>query len=217
MSPTNHDLAQRLIEGDPAVMNDIVADCVPAVRRRLECKYHGRFQLSDIDDVMQQALFRLWIHRERFARDKGTLGGWLAGIAINVARELSQASWMKARGLEVSSDLALLACAAPPNVASDAMQSGRLCSVQMQVLRECLETLTTRQRLVIFAAFEAQHHGGSSRTMAAELGVAPSTVRNHLRRAWAKLHRELGRRGARCGLRDQARSSATPYTVLVCS
>lgn len=136
---------------------------------------------SDADDVTQQVFVSAWKSRERFCPEKGSLAGWLTGIAKFKCIDHLRAA---GRRLPVapSSELG----ERMPDEGTSSTDVGRV--ADRLLLNSVLETLPEeRRRVVTLCFFDDLTHQEISEHLAMPLG----TVKSHVRRGLETLRREL--------------------------
>ena len=186
------DLAQRLLDDDEQVLDDILRTYGPSLLAMLGSRYQGVMCQADLEDVLSIGLFRLWKSRHRFDRDKSSLKVWFFRILESATRDVLRLGWQKARSLEVGSEFQL-------SHAIDHRNNGHArpatpSEVQLQ-LREIVAELPETQRRIIIADAAARDETASSRLLATELGISDSTVRVYRKRAMDRIRDELRQRG----------------------
>lgn len=200
------DMAQRLLNDDEQVLEDILRAYGSMILVVLSRRYQNVLREADIEDVVSIGLFRLWKNRTRFDRRKASLKVWFFRITENAARDVLRHGWHKARQLEVTSDTALVSLADPSG-------NGRAVSpydehqgipsnddenppTNLQLdLREIVADLPEKQRYIVMADAATPEGTASSQLLGAELGIPDSTVRVYRKRAMDRIKRELEKRG----------------------
>lgn len=128
---------------------------------------------EDASDVAQEAFLAAWKARERFDPSRGSLAGWVVGIAkfkaIDHLRKRSRAE----RHLEPD-----------PTAGSDAVE--RL--AEQIVVTAALERLPERMRQALELAFYSDL---THSQIAAKVGSPLGTVKSDIRRGLARMRRDL--------------------------
>ncbi len=145
---------------------------------------------ADLDDACQEVF--LVVHRKRgeFSDARGTLGGWIYGIASNVAHQFRQ---RRARRREVSDDV--LREEQSPTGAPDAPMAHREEVARVERLLSALDP----DRRDIFVRVEIEEQ--TCEEVALATGLPIGTV-------WSRLHRARAQFAA-ARLRDDARASSS--------
>ena len=186
------DLTLKLWEGDESAKAQLVIDLSPSI----ETAIAGRFrQLSanEVEDVVAEAIARLWQAREKYDPDKGTVAGYLYTIALNVAREHTsgRCNWQKARLLAPATDPDLLA-----EVVADDPVEEQLDALEaenpevLRALAEAVAALPENQRAVIEIFAASAPHEVNAGQVGKELGeklngvpIPAGTIRQWKKRA----------------------------------
>jgi RNA polymerase sigma-70 factor, ECF subfamily len=80
------DLVRLARDGDPVAFRLLVERHQPAVRARAAAACRNR---SDVDDIVQESFLQAYVALDRL-RDPDRFAGWLAGIVLNVSRNLQR-------------------------------------------------------------------------------------------------------------------------------
>ena len=209
-------LALRLRLGEEDVLACILREFGPQIRAVLSRKYRGLLSLSDFEDVLAIALFRLWIYRQQFDPEKGSLNVWFFRITTNVTRDVLRHGWQRARQLEVGFEPSELSQVVdrrghePPDHRDEGerFEDGFEAAEQETHsgfdpdtlgmhpdLREMLELLPASQRRIVLADAQSPDGQISSSQLGEEMGLPAATVRVYRRRAIKRLKTEMDRRG----------------------
>ncbi|NJP99013.1 sigma-70 family RNA polymerase sigma factor [Streptomyces sp. PLAI1-29] len=168
--------------------------CLAAVHRRWGGLVHAlaRRALGDereAEDVTQLVFLAAWRGRDGFRPERGTLPGWLAGIArYKIADALA--------GRTRRAELVAVAGAALTGAPEPARPEAVLDRV---VIRQELERLPPAQRQVLRMAF---YEDLTQRQIAGRTGLPLGTVKSHARRGLLRLRTTLGPQGARTAAGD---------------
>jgi len=154
------------------VSDEFMALILPCQGKLFGYLYMLLHNLSDTEDVLQQAVLAMWSHFDEYDRDRGFLN-WAMQFAKLTALNHLRA---KRRGRVVFSDDLMLLMADERAADEDGVES--LASYQ-DALMHCMDRLTPTDRdLVQLCYFEKC----SIKTVADQLGRAPQSVCNSLRR-----------------------------------
>jgi len=129
---------------------------------------------SDAEDVVQETLLRAYLSLTQL-RDPSRFGGWLAGIALNLARMTLRRRAAYARAL---------ARVAPSPARLELPEEREV----LQLVRDSLELLPPGERQVVVLHYV---EGLSCEEIAVLLDRSPGAVRVRLHRARARLREEL--------------------------
>ncbi len=185
------DIALRLMEGDETVLPDIFEAYGPPVEKAISLRFKC-LTLEDAEEVVADAVFRLWNHRRDYDPDKASVRTLLYRIAVNRAQDVIALGWQKARQREVYPDPQYLAgLEAPEDVAELPPDDEKLTND----INVSLEALPELQRRIL----EADAVAGSKRVedalLAKELDIPVGRVaveRLRGKRKFAERMRLLG-------------------------
>lgn len=202
MTRSNHspDLDAQLRDGDERVLEAILRIHGPPILALLKQRFVGSLSITDFEDVLAVALFRIWQNRSQFDPKLATLRVWFFRIAENTARDVLKHGWHKARQLERSVEPEFLSAVidirSPEQPVSKV--NGTPTSVSQRIpseqLHELLSLLPENQRRILLADANSPDGIVASRDLARELGIPQGTVRVYRRRALESLRREIERR-----------------------
>jgi RNA polymerase sigma-70 factor, ECF subfamily len=131
---------------------------------------------GEAEDAVQDVLLKAWRSRQSLG-DIAATGPWLTRVLINHC--ISRRRHLQIRGLWGRRPLHESTAAALPGTPSgDLVDADR-----------AYRHLSSRQRAAISLNY---WHGYSIEECAEIMGCRPGTVRSHLARGWASLHKELG-------------------------
>lgn len=178
----SHALAARFTTGDPAALReayDLYGGLVYRVGLRCLPGHH------DAEDLTQTVFVRAWRGRATFEAGRGSLGGWLLGIA---RRQLAD----RLAALSRERELAEAAAASEPRV----VEAGPDRVIDRLVVADELNALSDEQRRVVrLAFFDDLTHT----QIATVTGLPVGTVKSHLRRGLARLRQRWEVDGAASG------------------
>ena len=165
-------LEERFVAGDGTALREIYDEHASLVLNI--CR---RTVGADAEDVVQQVFVAAWKGRSSFDHEKGSLAGWLTGIA-----KFKSVDHLRAKGRRPQS-----ANQEVEDSASSAADVGRV--ADRLLLTHALATLPEdRRRVVALAFFEDYTHQEISEHLAMPLG----TVKSHVRRGLEALRHVLG-------------------------
>lgn len=136
---------------------------------------------AQAEEVVQEAMLRLWRRAALFDPARASVSTWLFRVARNlyIDQVRGEAHW-----LVIQDDLERL----DRTDADDATSSTEAFTDHAGLARAIDRLPATQARLIRMSYFEAKSHS----EIAAELGMPLGTVKSHLRRAFAKLQAGLG-------------------------
>lgn len=198
------DLTLKLWEGDESAKAKLVIALSPSIEAAIACRFT---QLSEveIEDVVAEAIARLWRARENYDPNKAPLRAYLYKIAVNVANEYTAGryNWQKARLLAPATDPDLLA----EVLADDAVeeQLDALEAKNPELLRAVAEAVTAlpdNQRAVIEIFAHSAPREVNAGQVGKELGeklngvpIPAGTIRQWKKRARDTVIRRLSELG----------------------
>jgi RNA polymerase sigma factor (sigma-70 family) len=183
-SHLHHALADRLRRGDESVLADILRDLAPNVRSRLRSRFGSFLSEDDYDDVLSMALYRLWISRDKYDQEKGSLAAWFYLITRSLAWDfLRQRPKPAPHSAET---LAEWAETRPPRETPVPQ------SEDLKRLNVALDGLAEIDRRILLAFASRVHEDDWTSDLVAELGMPASTIRVRKYRAVAELRDLLG-------------------------
>jgi RNA polymerase sigma factor (sigma-70 family) len=163
------ELVTSALAGDPEAFALLAA----RHRGRVEAVVGRMLPVDDAEEVVQEALLRAFLSLSQL-RDLDRFGGWLCGIAVNLAKMRLR------RGAVGRRALALAGSGAAVAVDED--------RELLELVREAVELLSPGQRDVVLMHYVDDL---SCEEIANLLGTTPGAVRVRLHRARASLRREL--------------------------
>jgi RNA polymerase sigma factor (sigma-70 family) len=182
-------LARRMRRSDQSVLADILNDLAPEVKSRLRKRYGGLLNEHDWDDLASMGLYRLWMSRKDYDRDKGTLANWFYLITRSLVWDFLR---KRRHEIQVRSDITRAEFVqASPLRENHAPRSDDL--ARLIVALDALADID-RQILLAFAANGPE--GDWTSDLVAELGMPASTIRVRKFRATAELRDILCGKGS---------------------
>lgn len=175
------ELVSRAARGDRGAFDELIGPRWPRMFR-IARRIVG--EAGEAEDVAQQACLRLWeeLHRFRAGED---LDGWIYRMVVNLSIDA-----LRRRRARPDREAAPLAEAA--RAASGPSPDARLFARELErALQVVTRDLPPRQKAVFVLA---RTEGLSAPEIGRLLGIAPSTVRNHLLQVRAQLARRLRER-----------------------
>ena len=182
---SDEELMSLVIEGDDLAFQELVGRVRPAIRAFLSRLGCG---IAEVDDVAQEALIRLWLHRHSYQSGK-RVQPYLLAIAKNAflshAERCRRPSGPVALPTEPSTLDRLLLRAGWQVEGPEAAVIGRYREYR---LAQAMAELPVGERLV----FVLKHHEGMRYgDIAAMLGIAEGTVKSRMFRAVRMLRQAL--------------------------
>ena len=159
-------------------------------RRAARIAYHYLRDPAEVDEVVQDAFLRAFLHLPSFREDL-FFELWFTRILVNACLDRLKAKTRRARWLVPSNARENLAAEGPPS-REPSPEAALLAKERRAHLEAAIDRLSTRQRT---AAILCHLDGRSAREVSVVMGLSESTVRVHLFRAVRKLRVLLDRDG----------------------
>lgn len=197
ISDIQDEVAIRLWDGDETVSETILEQYAPCIGKALAGKYSS-FSLEDIEDIICEAIKRLWEKRRNYKESEGSVRGLLYKIADNIAKDILKSPRFEFRQrINNSPNLPLEEIAQryfSSNEDKDALSEDHDPKLSKD-LNESLKTLSEVQRKILLAYALAPDGKINSPVIGRELGIPAVTVRVYHQRAKEKVRAEMKKRG----------------------
>jgi RNA polymerase sigma factor (sigma-70 family) len=189
---SDDELAERLRAGDETALREAYDRHGSAVLYLAQRLLGNR---SDAEDVTQVTFVAAWLGRDGFDPEKGTLLGWLLGIARRKVVDRIRVAAREQRTTET------MQAQQPAPVAEESPER----IVDRLVVADELGRLPEEQRRTLELAF---YDDLTHPQIAAATGLPLGTVKSHIRRGMANLRRRWEVDGAPSGSRSAGSSRA---------
>ena len=195
ISDVQDEVAIRLWEGDQTVSEVIVDKYAPSIIKSLGYKYSS-FTDEDLEDVVCEAIRRLWEKRDEYDESKGSVKSLLYVIANNVAKDKLKSGWQKLRKKrEFCTDVPLEEMAIVyPDEDEDEVSIDYDSQFNVD-FREIVKSLPETQKKIIWAYALAPEGEINATIIGKELGRPAVTIRVNHKRAKDKICAEMKKRG----------------------
>lgn len=178
------DIADRLRRGDSDALDDVFTELGPMIAARLTRQFSDVLSVEDIEDVMAQMLYRVWVHRNRYQPERAPFGLWCSLIARNLALDA-----VRAKGRQRTALIAIWnELRDRPKPEESPVQSPGLAA-----LRRLLADLSAVDRQILLASVGGEEAWAAK--LAAELGLSAGTIRQRRFRALARLREAMAALG----------------------
>jgi RNA polymerase sigma factor (sigma-70 family) len=98
-------LEARLAAADETVLNDILVHHGPAIISCIRRKRYSWIKCAeDLNDILADALFQLWLRKKTFDPERASLRSWFYLLAQHRAIDEGRRAWQKMRVKEVNSN-----------------------------------------------------------------------------------------------------------------
>jgi RNA polymerase sigma factor (sigma-70 family) len=183
-------MAERLKNGDVTVLKDMLVSFGPWTEWMLAQKYPCLKPF--LEDVVEEALYRVWASRDKYNVERGSLQTWFYKIADNFAKDELRSPRYKARALEAAGDLSQVV-QSDPHPGEDGGAPPPL-SPDHALLLQILSALPEADRTIVLAW--AVGGPAWAADVAGELGWSSGRVRTRCARILAGIRRQLEQRGS---------------------
>ena len=184
---------KRLLAGgqrEEAAENGFGAIIDRQQRRAARIAYHYLRDPAEVDEVVQDAFLKAFLHLPSFREDL-FFELWFTRILVNACLDRLKAKTRRARWLVPSDARDNLAADGPPS-SEPSPEATLLAKERRAHLEAAIDRLPTRQRTAVILS---HLEGGTAREVSVVMGLSESTVRVHLFRAVRKLRCLLDRDG----------------------
>ena len=188
----DREIAELLALGDEEALRLLIKEYGPSIRNVLTRRFQGALGVHDVDDVLFEAILRVWNHRHRYNYRAGSLAAWVAAIGLNVARDRLRKD-ARHRHEALLTDLQMEPVASNRHAGQDANGQEQRSEV-LECLRAVIGQLPPLQRAIVEADLAA---GGvaDGQELASQLGTSTNAVYVHRSRARNKIRSEMRKRG----------------------
>ncbi len=194
-SDEQDEIAIRLWDEDKTILEDILVKYVPSIEKALGRKYRS-FSIEDLEDIVCEAIKRLWEKRKEYSDSQGSVKALLYRIADNIAKDLLKFGWKKLqekREYWANESLEDLATIYP---SQDKDEDSKDCDSPLNVdLREIVNNLPVVQQKIIWAFALAPEGEINATIIGKDLGYPATTIRVYLKRAKETIRDEMKKRG----------------------
>jgi RNA polymerase sigma factor (sigma-70 family) len=185
------DMVRRLKSGDQDVLNDILRTYGGLVLWKLRQAFSPAFKETDLEEIVGDALYRVWESRDSYTAERGSLLNWFMRIARNVALDYRKHGWRKAQAQECSFALEDWQV---PHRDDDDQDEPDSPSAAYQDLVAILDGLEERDRSILLTYAESA--GGSwTGPLVEELGMKAGALRTRAHRLIELVRRAMHERG----------------------
>ncbi|MFO0905558.1 MAG: sigma-70 family RNA polymerase sigma factor [Pirellulales bacterium] len=177
-------LIRRLVEGDEGVLRTIFATVVPDVWALLNRRFFDVLGHEELEEVVVEAVYRLWVQRRRLDSEKGDLAAWLYVIARNLAFDRLRRS--RRQTTPPSQRYTLKRVGGEERVPDEEL---------LEIMQRAFRKLNARERIVVAPLLAADSTAPSARVLGRRLRLSDGGVRALRFRGVRKLTRTLHEMG----------------------
>ena len=189
------DVAIRLWDSDETVLAEILVQYAPSIEKAIGGKY-PLFSPQDLEDIVCEAIKRLWAKRDKYDDSKGKVSGLLYRIADNYAKDILKSGWQKLQNKRESFYEDSLKDIIDTKIEDDENEpSSNYDSKFNKDLRAIVNKLPDIQQKIVWAFALAPEGEINAPVLSKELGYPAGTIRQYLKRAKDAIHAEMKRKG----------------------
>lgn len=188
------ELVARLQNGDEDVLNDILQSFGGLVLRKLRRVFFALFNEADLEEILTEALYRVWEKREAYRGERGSLLNWFWHIARNLASDQLKRGWRQVQANQCPFSVEDLHLAVQRGPSGDEDEPRPLPPAQQDLL-EILGDLSAKNRAIILAFAAAHGDGVWTAPLVEEFGMSPGALRTKAHRLLVKIRKEMQKRG----------------------
>jgi RNA polymerase sigma factor (sigma-70 family) len=189
------DMAIRLCDGDETVWEDILEKYAPSIMKSLEYRY-SLFSNEDIEDMVCEAIKRLWAKRQKYNDSKGSIKALLYRIADNIAKDILKSGWKKLQEKREYCDNQTLEELATVCTDEEENEISKDYDSSFNIdFRRIIDSLPEVQKKIIQAFALAPEGEINAAVIGRELGYPAVSVRVNHKRSKDKIRAEMKKRG----------------------
>jgi RNA polymerase sigma factor (sigma-70 family) len=195
-SDIQDEVAIRLWDGDETVIAEILVQYAPCLEKALGGKYPS-FSSQDLEDIVSEAIKRLWAKRNEYDDSKGSVRCLLYWIADNCAKDILKSGWQKLQDRRKNFyDDSLEEMIGTETVdAKEKEVPDNYDSKINKDLRTIVKNLPDIQQKIVWAFALAPEGEINAPMLSKELGYPAGTIRQYLKRAKDTIRAEMKKRG----------------------
>jgi len=188
------EVAIRLWDGDETVLAEILVQYAPSLEKAIGGKYPS-FSSQDLEDIVCEAIKRLWAKRDEYDDSKGSVHCLLYRIADNYAKDLLKSGWQKLQDKRESFYEDSLEDIIDDKIEDDNELPDNYDSKFNKDLRVIVKNLPEIQQKIVWAFALAPEGEINAPILSKELGYPAGTIRQYLKRAKDTIRAEMKKRG----------------------
>lgn len=195
-SGVQDEAAIRLWDSDETVRAEILVQYAPSLEKAIGRKYPS-FSPQDLEDIVCEAIKRLWAKRDEYDDSKGNVSGLLYRIADNCAKDILKSGWQKLQDRRENFYEDSLEDIIDTKVEDDNENepSSNYDSKLNKDLRAIINNLPDVQQKIVWAFALAPEGEINAPILSKELGYPAGTIRQYLKRAKDTIRTEMKKRG----------------------
>lgn len=191
-SGVQDEIAIRLWDGDETVLAEMLVQYAPSLEKAIGGKYPS-FSPQDLEDIVCEAIKRLWGKRDEYDDAKGSISGLLYRIADNIAKDILKSGWHKLESKRESfyEDSLEDIMDTKGETESGPEPSNNYDSKLNRDLRDIINNLSEIQQKIVWAYALAPEGEINASVLSEELGYPAGTIRQYLKRAKDTIRTEM--------------------------
>jgi len=195
-SGVQDEIVIRLWDGDETVLAEMLVQYAPSLEKAIGGKYPS-FSPQDLEDIICEAIKRLWAKRDEYDDAKGSISGLLYRIADNIAKDILKSGWHELESKRESFYEDSIEDIIDTNVEieSEPKPSNNYDSKLNRDLRAIVSNLPDIQQKIIWAYALAPEGEINASVLSKELEYPAGTIRQYLKRAKDTIRAEMKKRG----------------------
>lgn len=190
------ELAIRLWDGDETVIAEILVQYAPCLEKALGGKYPS-FSPQDLEDIVCEAIKRLWAKRNEYDDSKGSVRCLLYRIADNCAKDILKSGWQKLQDKRKNfydDSFEEMITADTTDEDKNELPDDYNSKINKD-LRAVVENLPNIQQKIVWAFALAPEGEINASMLSKELGYPAGTIRQYLKRAKDMIRAEMKKMG----------------------
>jgi len=195
-SDIQDEVAIKLWDGDVTVIAEILIQYAPCLEKALGGKYPS-FSSQDLEDIVSEAIKRLWAKRNEYDDSKGSVRCLLYRIADNCAKDILKSGWQKLQDRRenlYNGSLEEMICAETADEKENELPDNYDSKINKD-LRTIVKNLPDIQQKITWAFALAPEGEINASILSKELGYPAGTIRQYLKRAKDTIRAEMKKRG----------------------
>lgn len=195
----HYKLTARYLAGDESVINDVLRAYGPKVAGWLQRQYGTMLRYQEIEDILADAIEKLWKLRATYDPSRKTLRGYFLMIAQGKASDLVGSKSFQSSRMErpMGEKIDQVVDTTGQTLKDTGSETPATPSAMIVALRACFQKLNKNQQHILMADANSQDGVAPSHTLAVELHISEESVRVERHRGKQQLRKAMGEMGYR--------------------